>query len=108
LTDLLNVLMEMRGGAVATDCNQKFNEVLLAVLETGKKGELTIKLSVKPSKFAIGGTVLEVETNHECKLKKPELAVGQSLFFVTKDGILTRNDPTQTAMFEAGAEVSRG
>lgn len=100
MTDLLQVMLDMRGGLVAADCNVKFNEVLKAVLDTGGKGELTIKLTVKPSRMAMGGAVVEVETAHECKLKKPELAVGSSVFFVTKDGTLTRDDPAQVAMFE--------
>ncbi len=100
MTDLLQVLLDMRNGQVATDCNAKFNEVLGAVLETGGKGELTIKLFVKPSKMGMGGAVIEVETEHECKTKKPELAVGRSFFFVTKEGDLTRDDPAQTAMFD--------
>lgn len=101
MTDLLRVLLEMRGGQVASDCNQKFNEMLQAVLETGGKGELTIKLFVKPSKLAMGGAVVEVETEHECKSKKPELPVGRSVFFVSTDGALTREDPNQSAMFDA-------
>src|SRR5438128_90938 len=98
-SDLLAILLDMRSGQVAADCNQKFNDVLKAVLETGGKGELTIKLFVKPSKMGMGGTVVEVETTHECKMKRPELAIGRSVFFVTADGVLTRDDPAQTAMF---------
>lgn len=104
MTDLLSVLLEMRNGAVAADCNAKFSEVLKAVLDTGGKGELTIKLFVKPSKMGMGGTVVEVETDHECKLKKPELEIGRSFFFVTADGDLTRQDPAQTAMFTETAK----
>ena len=100
MTDFVNLIMEMRGGAVATDLNAKFNEMLTAVLETGGKGELTVKIRAAPSKMGMGGCVLEVETEHECKVKKPELAVGKSFFFVTKDGELTRDDPAQVAMFE--------
>lgn len=99
-TDLLQILLDMRNGQVAADCNDKFNKVLAAVLETGGKGELTIKLFVRPSKMGMGGAVIEVETEHECKAKVPELAVGRSLFFVTKDGRLTRNDPDQETMFD--------
>lgn len=95
MTDLLNVLLDMRNGKVAADCNKKFNEVLAAVIDTGGKGELTIKLLIAPSKFAMGGAVVEVETKHECKLKKPELAVGKAFFFVTQEGDLTRHDPDQ-------------
>lgn len=99
-TDLLAVLLDMRSGAVAADCNQKFNEVLKAVIETGGKGKLTIDLFIAPSKMGMGGAVVEVETSHECKTKKPELAIGKSFFFVQKDGTLTRDDPAQVAMFQ--------
>ena|ERR1044071_8439856 len=103
-SDLLSVLLDMRNGQVAADCNQKFNEVLSGVQETGGKGELTIKLFVRPAKMGMGGTVVEVEMSHECKVKKPELEIGRSVFFVTKDGKLTRDDPAQTAMFAAEEE----
>jgi hypothetical protein len=100
MTDFLSLIVEMRSGAVAQDVNTKFNELISAVLETGGKGELTVKIKAAPSKLGMGGVVLEVETEHECKLKKPELAVGKAVFFVTKEGALTRDDPAQTAMFE--------
>lgn len=99
MTDLLGVLLEMRSGQVAMDCNSKFNEVLRAVIETGGKGELTIKLFIKPAKMGMGGCVVEVETEHECKLKKPELAVGRSVFYVTPDGDLSRESPEQAGLF---------
>ncbi len=102
--DVLQVMLDMRNGQVATDVNEKFNEVLQAVLETGGKGELTIKLFIRPSKLAMGGAVIEVETEHECKTKKPELAVGRSVFFVTTEGKLTRDDPAQSAMFSRQEE----
>jgi hypothetical protein len=105
--DFIHLLLEMRNGAVASDCNRKFNELLDAVFETGAKGEFTVKVSVKPSKRAMGGAVIEVETEHECKTKKPELSVGRSLFFVTQDGRLTRDDPNQEAMFGTREEVSK-
>ena len=99
MTDFLSLLVEMRSGAVATDINTKFNEMITAVLETGGKGELTVKIKAAPSKMGLGGAVLEVETEHECRMKKPELAIGKAFFFVSRDGELTRDDPAQTAMF---------
>ena len=99
MTDLLQVLLDMRSGQVAADCNAKFNEVLGAVLETGGKGELILKLKLEPSKMGMGGCVLEVEASHELKTKKPELPIGKAFFFVSSDGTLTRDDPAQTAMF---------
>lgn len=98
--DILQVLMDMRSGAVAADISNKFDEMIEAVLQTGGKGELTITLKAEPSKLGMGGAVLEVQAEHTCKMKKPELAVGKSFFFVSNDGRLTREDPNQTAMFE--------
>jgi hypothetical protein len=107
VNDVLAVLMDMRSGAVANDISGKFDEVVRAVIETGGKGELVIKLSVRPSKMGMGGCVIEVEAEHECKLKKPELAIGKSVFFVTAEGRLTRDDPAQTAMFEPEKGVKK-
>ena len=102
--DILQTLLDMRSGAVAMDISAKFDEMIQAVLGTGGKGELIIKLRAAPSKLGMGGAVLEIETEHECKMKKPELAVGKSLFFVTKDGILTSDDPAQEDMFNADSK----
>jgi hypothetical protein len=99
LNDVLQVLLDMRGGAVAADINGKFNEMAQAVLETGGKGELTIVLKLEPSKLGMGGAVMEVQATHDCKMKKPELKVGTAFFFVTREGQLTRDDPAQSAMF---------
>lgn len=104
VNDIISVLMDMRSGAVARDISAKFDEMIQAVLNTGGKGELIIKLKAAPSKLGMGGAVLEVETEHECKMKKPELQVGKSFFFVSKDGILTRDDPAQDALFAGEAK----
>ena len=45
--DLLQVLTDMRNGAVAIDISAKFDEMIKAVLETGGKGELTITLKAE-------------------------------------------------------------
>lgn len=97
--DILAVLMDMRSGAVAADVNAKFNEMIRAVLDTGGKGELAIIIKAEPAKLGLGGAVLEIVTEHDCKMKKPELKVGKSMFFVTREGRLTREDPNQTQMF---------
>ena len=107
MSDFVSTLMTMRGGEVALDCNRKFHELLASVLETGKKGKLNLSIEIKPSKFAMGGAVIEVETEHSCEVKKPELSLGRTLFFISKDGDLTRDDPAQIAMY-AEEEVKSG
>lgn len=107
MADLLQVLLDMRNGGVAVDCNTKFTELTEAVLKTGMKGELTLKLIVKPSRMAMGGAVVEVEVEHECRAKRPELPLGKSTFFVTQDGHLTREDPSmknQDSLFQIETE----
>jgi hypothetical protein len=99
MANLLNALIEMRGGQVMADLDAKFNEVLSGVLATGGKGKLTVDLTVEPSKMAVGGMVLEVAIQHNAKMKIPELKIGRSAFFVTSAGDLSRDDPAQEAMF---------
>jgi hypothetical protein len=65
MTDFVSLLVDMRSGQVAADINQKFNEVLSAVLETAGAGELTVKFKIKPAKLGMGGAV--IETEHETK-----------------------------------------
>jgi hypothetical protein len=108
LNDLISVLMDMRSGAVAADINEKFNDVLKAVLDTGGKGELVIKLKITPSKFGMGGAVLEIETEHECKMQRPELKVGKALFFVSREGKLSREHPDQANMGPMFNEQTEG
>ena len=98
-TDFMEVLASMRNGEVMRDLSQKFNEVLTGVLDTGGKGELTVTFKIEPSKLGMGGIVLEVSAEHKTKIKRPELEVGASTFFVGRDGRLTREDPRQTDMF---------
>ena len=106
-TDFISILMEMRNGQVASDLSAKFNEVLMGVLESGGKGELTVTFLLAPAKMGMGGVVLEVEAEHKAKIKRPELKIGKSVFFVTKQGTLTREDPAQTAMFELQQEEQK-
>ena len=107
MTDVISVLLAMRSGKVAANINEKFSDCLKAVLDTGCEGEVTIKLSMKPSKMGIGGVVLEVDMEADTKIKKPELAIGSSVFFVDKEGSLTREDPDQVGMFDAAEEIKQ-
>jgi hypothetical protein len=106
MTDILAVLIQMRDGEVALECNRKFNELLDAVMATGGKGKISVTLDVKPSRMEMGGGVIEVEMTHKCSIDKPERTLGRSLFFVGDHG-LTRDNPAQERMFNH-QEVSNG
>jgi hypothetical protein len=107
MTDLLGLLSDMRNGAVISDLNRKFNDLVAGVLDTGKGGKMVITLSIAPQKFGMGGVVLEVSAEHKVKLEIPELAIGSAVFFATDDGVLTREDPNQERMFALDAEKEK-
>lgn len=96
MADFIQTLMEMRAGAAAADCSRKLSELVAAIMETGKKGELVLKVNITPSRLNLG-RVTEVEIEHTCKISKPEHSTGRSIFFTTEEGTLTREDPNQMA-----------
>lgn len=106
-SDIHQLLIEMRSGRVLQDINTKFNQVLAAVLDTGSKGKVTIELNIEPGRMGSGGAVLEVELSHNIKLKTPEHDIGKAVFFVNQEGILTREDPEQTALFNEVEQIKK-
>lgn len=80
------VLGELNDGELHTDLSADLQDLIRSVKETGRKGELTIVLKVKPS----GNSLL---VTADFKVKKPARERGESLFFATPDGNLTRTSP---------------
>lgn len=98
MQDIISILSEMQSGAVAIEISQKFAELVRSVVDTGRKGDMTIKLSLKSSRTKDG--TIEMAIDYDGKVKKPELPMGTSTFFVREDGTLSRSDPRQEALFE--------
>lgn len=94
MADFMNTIMEMRNGQTAVECTQKFSELISAIMDTGKKGVLTLKVTVAPGRM-LHGQVKDVEITHACTLTKPEFDPGKSIFYTTEEGELTRHDPGQ-------------
>lgn len=90
--------MEMRSGAVASELSKEFSELVDAILATGKGGKFTVELDISPSKVSMSEGILEVKLAHKSTMKKPKQDVGESHFFVTKQGALSRHDPSQMSM----------
>ena len=84
------VLTQLRRGAAVVDASEGLAEVVKAVRENGKKGKLSLTITVVPlSKGDAVDLVCEVT------VKVPKPNKGSSLFFVADDGTLLRNDPRQ-------------
>lgn len=87
-----DVVRELSSGQVYDDLTTKLGEVVTAVLETRKQGEISIKLTVKPNGDG------SVRVLSDVKQKVPEPPRGETLFFATTSGSLIRNDPRQSEL----------
>jgi hypothetical protein len=85
-TDTLNAL---RFGTLNDDLTNGLNELVEKCSSTGKVGELTLKIKLKPGK---GG---QIEVFDDIKLNAPKEERGSSIMFVSPEGNLQREDPRQ-------------
>lgn len=85
-TDTIHAL---RFGTLADDLTNELNKLVSICDNTGKQGELTLKLKLKPGK---GG---QMEIIDDITVKAPKEEKGTSIFFATPEGNLTREDPRQ-------------
>ena len=67
-------------------------KVLAAVRESGKAGSITFTVSVKPASKGVTNVVM-VESQIKTKLPEPDR--GMTVFYLTEDNRLVRNDPRQ-------------
>lgn len=92
---ITDVLREVRQGRAVVQGSRLLAEVVQAVDETGKPGEVTITIKVKPEKGGGSQKTLSVVV----KAKKPEADIPEAVFFSDPEGDLHRDDPTQHEMF---------
>lgn len=75
---------------------ETLRKVIEAVKATGKVGSITIRLDVKPA----DGLTDAVVVYDRIAQKVPEKTREGSMAFITKDGDLSRSDPSQMPLFE--------
>lgn len=96
-----DALLELSSGRTHTELSETLHELIGRVRDTGKKGSLTLTITVARVKNAAENT-LTVTDNVTAKLPAHDRNV--SLFFADADGNLSRTDPNQLA-FESLREV---
>jgi hypothetical protein len=99
---ITDILREIRRGRAVDQATRLLSEVVLAVDETGKPGEVTITIKVKPAKE--GGS--EKTLQAIVKAKVPNADIPEAVFFSDQSGDLHRADPAQSEM--ELRDVSRG
>ncbi|WP_067428471.1 hypothetical protein [Nocardioides jensenii] len=88
----LDVIADIRRGKLHTELTDAFAAVLEACIDTGKKGEVVLKLTFDPDKDDFS---TRMKVTDQITTKAPRRTVKPSLFFLTDDGNLTRTDPNQ-------------
>ncbi|GAA1026872.1 hypothetical protein GCM10009557_06130 [Virgisporangium ochraceum] len=88
------VLTEIGGGKIHARLSAQLAELTAAVRDTGKKGEITIKVRVEPLKKADQNTLV-VTASSTAKVPEGDDASPTSVFFADASGNLRRDDPTQ-------------
>jgi len=90
-------LQEIAAGAFHTRVSEQLQDLVTAVTDTGKKGSLTLTLTVAPIKPG-NTTNLVVTGTTAVKAPKSDDDSPSSVFFHDNSGNLTRNDPNQLAL----------
>jgi len=85
----MDLLREHRNGLTHDELSDALQELVAAVAEERKAGTLTLKITVKPQG---DGAVMVMD---EVKVVPPKKTKGGSLFFVTPENNLQRQDPRQ-------------
>lgn len=89
-------LQDLRDGRAHTELTTTLAELLAAVKDTGKAGEITLKLKVKPASRGADVDKVTISDVITTKLPKPER--GDDFFWLTDDNNLSRNHPRQQSL----------
>lgn len=96
MTSYLEVMKELRNGLSLLELSTKLDQLVSAVKETGKGGSITLTLKLKP----IGdlSDLRQVMVDEEIKVKKPEKGRAPSMFFVSHENVMSREDERQPSL----------
>lgn len=85
------IVGQIRGGKTQEELSEKLNKLVQDCRNTGKKGELTLTVQIRPDKGDSG----QYFVTPSIKTKSPEFAPGETIFWGTPEGNLQRTDPAQ-------------
>jgi hypothetical protein len=87
-----DTLRELRAGRTHEELTSALAEVLSAVRAAGKPGEVILRLKLRPPKK---GGLAYITIEDDVTVKVPKQDRGDTVFFPTVDGGLSRQDPSQ-------------
>lgn len=87
-----DVLQELQGGRTHNDLSEALHDLTTAVREHGKAGSIQLTIKIDPVSKGDGTTVTVTST---VASKTPKAEPKKSIFFLSDDGNLQRDDPRQ-------------
>lgn len=87
-----DTLTAIRYGLLLDDLSNELNRLTTACMDSGRKGELTLKLTLRPGKAG----QLEIVDDVQVRLPKQERPT--TLLYATPEGNLQREDPRQMSL----------
>ncbi|MDG4832400.1 hypothetical protein O7627_24275 [Solwaraspora sp. WMMD1047] len=100
------ILQEIAAGRLHNRLSEQLADLTTAVHATGKKGTVTLTITVAPIKAGVTDTLV-VSGRSVCKAPEGEDAFPSSVFFPDAAGNLTRNDPNQPTLPLRGLDTTR-
>lgn len=94
--DFAAFLVEQSNGRTHTELSEGLRDLVTRVIDTGKKGSITLTVNVEPMKNAPETLVV----TDAIKLKLPEHDRKASIFWPDTAGNLCRTDPNQRSIFD--------
>lgn len=94
--DFAAFLVEQSNGRTHTELSEGLRDLVTRVIDTGKKGSITLTVNVEPMKGAPETLVV----TDAIKLKLPEHDRKASIFWPDPSGNLCRSDPNQRSIFD--------
>ena len=94
-TPFSQTLSYLSRGSVDSELTEELAQLVKAVRETGRAGEITLKIKVQMHSAKDEDTVV-ITPSVNNKLPKHDMA--KAIMYSTYDGDLLRNDPNQTEM----------
>lgn len=91
----LRTIGELRKGSTASEASDELAKVVREVQRTGKPGEVSLRLKIRPS-----GDGESVRIEDDVTGKCPRLDRKATSFFTGEDGSLHRDNPNQPEMFQ--------
>ena len=92
--EFISVLIDMKGGRVAAQLGDEFQDIIAKVHKHGQQGKLSLELVIKPARIE-AGQPKEVGISYKLKTTPPNPNHGVSVFFLGEESQLLRDDPAQ-------------